>query len=183
MTRINKFNITFCTKSTKTMKKAGENEVPQVSPWTQFGAVMLVSYMSMFQFSPVAITKRNKNDCPKSLKLWYSSITFPSLREPKKKTANIENMNSTSTKSKKTLASADTDKVIVCIKACKPSFLLANLTILVTLMTLIIRASYGPKLNESDISFIVNDIMMSATDEITMNASNLFERVSKYLNA
>lgn len=136
-----RFNITFCTKSTNTIKKAGAKDVPHVSPSMQFGAVILQSYISIFQFSPVAITKRNKNDYPKSLKLWYASITLPSFRFPKKKTAKIENINSTSTKSKNTLASADTDKVIVCIKACKPSFLLASLTILVTLMTLIIRAN------------------------------------------
>ena len=62
MTRINRFNMIFCTKSTKIMKKTGANEVPQVLPGTQPGSVLLQSYMSMFQFSPVAITKRNKND-------------------------------------------------------------------------------------------------------------------------
>lgn len=107
----------------------------------QLGGVILQSYINIFQFSPVAITNKNKKDCPKSLKLWYSSITLPELSPPKKKTARIEKMNSTRTSSKKTLASADTDNVIVYISAYKPSFLLASLTILVTRITLIILAS------------------------------------------
>jgi hypothetical protein len=59
---MNKFNITFCTNRTNTMKKAGAKEVPQVSPSIQFGGVILQSYINMFQFSPVAITNKNKND-------------------------------------------------------------------------------------------------------------------------
>lgn len=65
---MNKFNITFCTKSTNTMKNNGANELPHVSPGVQFGGVSIQSYMSMFQFSPVEITKSVKNDSPKFLK-------------------------------------------------------------------------------------------------------------------
>lgn len=106
-------------------------------------------------------------------------MMLPSLRLPKKKTNKIEKMNSTRTSNKNTFISADTDSVIVCMRACKPSFLLASRTILVTRMTLIILASYGPKLNDSDAFFIVSVIRMSSTDEMTMKASNLLESVSK----
>jgi hypothetical protein len=62
MTKMNKFNMTFCTKSTKIMKNKGANDVPQLLPGSHPGGVLLQSYITMFQFSPVEITKRNKND-------------------------------------------------------------------------------------------------------------------------
>lgn len=67
-----------------------------------------------------------------------------------------------------------TDKVIVCIKAYKPSFLDANLTTLVTLITLIILAIYGPIENASLASAAISDIPISTKLEITMKQSNLF---------
>ncbi len=106
-------------------------------------------------------------------------MMLPSLRLPKKKTNKIEKMNSTSTSSKNTFINADTDKVIVYISACKPSFLLAKRTILVTRITRIILANCGPKLKDSDAFFIVKVIRMSMIEEMTMKASNLLESVSK----
>lgn len=140
MIKMNKFNITFYMKSTKQMKNAGANDVPQSSFSTQPGGVLLQSYMSMFQFSPVVMINNKRKLCPKSLKFLKSEMTFPDFRSEKKNTARIEKMNSASIRSKNTFASELTDSVIVCINALSPSFFDAILTTLVTLSTLSIRA-------------------------------------------
>lgn len=68
ITRMKRFNMTFCTKSTKTIKNAGAYDVPQVSPGVQLGGVSIQSYISMFQFSPVEITNKSKKLWPKFVK-------------------------------------------------------------------------------------------------------------------
>jgi hypothetical protein len=122
------------------MKKTGASEVPQVWPWMQLGGVSMQSYISMFQFSPVEITKRVRNELPKSLKFLMSEIMLPSVIVEKKKMAKIEKMNRTSIKSRKTFESGPTESVIVCISAYKSLFFFASFIILVTRSTLRILA-------------------------------------------
>lgn len=81
-----------------------------------------------------------------------------------------------------TFVKAPTESVIVYIRAWSPSFFLASLTILVTRITRIIRASWGPIENEPAASAAANDIIMSVIDEITIKQSNLFEFLSRYLH-
>jgi hypothetical protein len=164
------------------MKNAGAREVPHVLPGTQLGVVSTQSYINIFQFSPVEITKRVKNDCPKSLKFLISLITLPSVSALKKNTAKIEKMKRTSINSRNTFESGPTDSVIVYIKAYRSLFLPASLITLVTLRTLIILAIYGPTDSTSLPSVGVHDIIMSSKDAITMKKSNLFHEVSKYLH-
>lgn len=161
------------------MKNRGAHDVPQLLPSSQPGGVLLQSYITMFQFSPVEITNKNRKDCPKLLKFRNSSITLPSLKSEKKNTAKIEKMNRTNIRSKNTFAKAPTDSVIVYINAYKPSFLPASLTTLVTRITRIILASYGPSEKLSEASADMKLIMTSTRLEMTMNASNLLEIVSK----
>jgi hypothetical protein len=149
MTRMNKFNITFCTNNTKIIKKTGASEVPQVCPWMQLGGVSMQSYISMFQFSPVDITNRVRNELPKSLKFLMSEMMLPSVIVEKKNTARIEKMNRTSISSRNTFESGPTDNVIVCISACKSLFFLASFIMRVTRSTLRILAIYGPTDNAS----------------------------------
>lgn len=163
------------------MKNAGANELPHVLPGSQLGGVSTQSYINMFQFSPVEITKRVKNDCPKSLKFLISLITLPSVSELKKNTAKIEKMNSTSIKSRNTLERGPTESVIVCINAYRSLFLPASLITLVTRNTLIILAICGPTESTSLPSVGVHEIIMSSSEAITIKKSNLFQAVSKYL--
>ena len=122
------------------MKKIGAKEVPQVLPCSQFGGVSIVSYINIFQFSPVEMTNSVKNDYPKSLKFLMSEMTSPSVNDEKKNTAKIEKINRTNISSKNTFDNGPTDKVIVCIKAYRSLFLPASLITLVTLNTLKILA-------------------------------------------
>lgn len=163
------------------IKNAGASEVPHVLPGMQFGGVSTQSYINIFQFSPVEITKRVKNDCPKSLKFLISLITLPSVSELKKNTAKIEKIKRTSINSRNTFERGPTESVIVCINAYKSLFLPASLITLVTLNTLIILAIYGPTERTSLPSVGVHEMIISSREAITMKKSNLFQDVSKYL--
>lgn len=105
----------------------------------------------------------------------------PYVIPEKKKTPRIEKINRTNISSKNTLAKAPTDKVIVDISACNPSFLPASLIMRVTLSTLIILAIYGPTDRASFVELDVHVNNMSTKLEITITQSNLFQDVSKYL--
>lgn len=98
----------------------------------------------------------------------------------KKNQPKIEKMKSTSSKSRNTFAKAVTDMVIVCRSACKPGFLPASLRILLTLSTLMIRASWGPiEKAEFDDAYSSKDIRISMMEVATMKKSNLFHMVLK----
>jgi len=123
---------------------------------------------------------KSRNDLPQVWKFLKSFITFPYEMFPKKNTAITEKMKSTSSSNRKTLANAPTDIVIVCKSAYKPGFLPASLRILLTLSTLMIRASWGPiDKAEFDEESGSKDIRMSMMEVTTMKKSNLFHMVLK----
>lgn len=60
ITRMNKLSMMFCTKMTKIIQKTGAYDVPQLTPYSQVGGVIMQSNMEMFQFSPVENTNIDK---------------------------------------------------------------------------------------------------------------------------
>ena len=108
--------LTSMLKNRKNTEAIGE---PHVFPGMQSGAVLLQSYMTLFQSSPVEIENNIIKLLWKSVKFLYTLITLPSvtlLNMLFPRTAMIKKM---SISRMKTLIRESTDITIVFSSACK----------------------------------------------------------------
>ena len=103
----------FDTIMMKVRKKMGAIEVPQDSPGMQLGDVFIVSYIILFQSSPVPIEKRSEKLRWKLVKFLYSSMTLPDLISKNIVFPSTAKMKKISMRRMNTLKSESTDIMIV----------------------------------------------------------------------
>ena len=104
----------------KDMKYTAAYSLPQVSPAIQSGAVLLQSYMILFQSSPVEIEKSKRKLRSKTVKFLYSLMARPDLTPLNMNCPRVAKMKKNSIRSMKTLIRAETEYRIVLNKDWRP---------------------------------------------------------------
>ena len=141
MTKINRFSMIFETIMMNDRKKTGAMEMPHVLSGMHSGDVSIVSYMILFQSSPVDIEKRSEKLIWKLVKFLNSSMTSPSYTSKNMVLPSTALMKKMSISRMKTLNRESTDIMIVLRRAWRPLALPARRRTRLTRKTLRTLAS------------------------------------------
>lgn len=136
MTRMNRFSMISVQITWNDTKYIGENGVPHVEPWIQSESVLLQSYITYGQSSPVAILMHISIAFPKSLKFLKSSMMNPLLMPSNMNQPRTEKMKKISISNANTLSNDGNENMMVLMRACRPGCLFISLSNRLTLITL-----------------------------------------------
>ena len=144
MTRMNRLSMMFVTSIMKMMKNTGAMVEPHVLPGMQSGPVFIVSYIILFQSSPVDMEKSSEKLMWKFVKFLYSSMTLPSNTSKNIVLPSTAMIKKISMSRMNTLMRESTDMAMVLRSDYRPLFLLARRSTRLTLSTRKTLASCGP---------------------------------------
>ena len=144
MTKMNRLSITLLTIRLKERKKIGAMVEPHVLSGMQSGGNLIVSYMILFQSSPVDMEKSKEKLMWKLVKFLCSLITFPSYTSANIVLPSTAMMKKINIKRMNTLTSESIDIIIVFNSFCRSLYCPARRRTRLTLNTRKTLASYGP---------------------------------------